>query len=188
MNKKQLFKIILILLIIIFLLTIFLINISSRKSSKQYLKYITSDEIDENTTSPKMIHYVLSAYKGVVNPKALSKSTYYIINQKIPEYLKYCKTNKDIDKYFEKNENDIYLDLGIDDKEQFEKFMDEINKLSGDLKYESSRFDKEYTSIESDYTETVIHIKYENQEEISLDMIIKNYSEQDEPVIVYFKK
>lgn len=102
-NKKNVKKRIVIILIILIIALLLLILMMNRvRTPQETFKYIYSDEMDEGTFSPEMIHIVIAAYEGKVNPKAISKATYYMITSRIPEYLNNCKDDDSTEKYFEK--------------------------------------------------------------------------------------
>lgn len=182
-NKKIVISMLIVLTILIVILIV-LINIL--RTPQETFEYIYSDEMDKGTFSPEMIHIVIAAYEGEVNPKAISKSTYYLITEIIPEYLNKCKDG-DTNKYFDKESNSIYLMTGIKNKEDFKKFMDELKKLNGNLKFEYAKFDRESVKVNENDLEVVLKIKYQNQEEISVNMRIKNTESETRPSIEFYK-
>lgn len=182
-NKKIVISMLIVLTILIVILIV-LINIL--RTPQETFEYIYSDEMDEGTFSPEMIHIVIAAYEGEVNPKAISKSTYYLITELIPEYLNKCKDG-DTNKYFDKESNSIYLMTGIKNKEDFKKFMDELKKLNENLKFEYAKFDRESVKVNENDLEVVLKIKYQNQEEISVNMRIKNTESETRPSIEFYK-
>ena len=182
-NKKIVISMLIVLTILIVILIV-LINIL--RTPQETFEYIYSDEMDKGTFSPEMIHIVIAAYEGEVNPKAISKSTYYLITEIIPEYLNKCKDG-DTNKYFDKESNSIYLMTGIKNKEDFKKFMDELKKINGNLKFEYAKFDRESVKVNENDLEVVLKIKYQNQEEISVNMRIKNTESETRPSIEFYK-
>ncbi len=181
-------KILIIIFIILCILLISLILVKSKiRTAEENFEYIYSDEMDENTFSPEMIHLVIAAYNGEENPKSITKSTYNLIVNLIPEYLKKCVNEEQTLKYYEKNAKDIYLLLGIDNKEEFNNIIKEISKLSGDLKFESAKFDRTTIEKSNNSLKVVLKIKYVDQEEISLNVEIKNKSYLTKPTIKFYK-
>lgn len=174
MKKKTVLILILILMVSLIVCLVGLIKIKNVRNSKENLEYINSDELDEGTVSPSMIHVVIALYEGDLNPKAISKSTYHFINHLVPEYLKKCTNEEITRKYFQKNKNDIYLDIGIDEETKFIDLINEISKLSGDLEFESSRFDKDNVIVNTNGTEAILYIKYKNNEEIAVKVKLLN--------------
>lgn len=173
MKRKFLKQIIWILLLIICLLLVLVVKISNIRDSKESFEYIISDKMDEETVSPSMIHVVLGLYKGDVDPKAISKSTYYFVNTVIPKYYQKYSSIEKAESYYDKYKEDIYLDTGIDNKEEFIKLINQINKIENS-KIISSRFDKDYIIVTEDYLETILYVKLENDKEVSFKVIINN--------------
>ena len=173
MKRKRRILILLILVLLMCMITLIIIK-NQLRTPEENLKYINSNEMDKGTVSPEMIHVVIASYEGELNPKAISKSTYYFINYVIPEYLNECKNDSKTDKYFEKNKDKINLDIGINNKDEFKNLIQEIKKLSGKLEFESSRFDKDNINKESYNLKTILYVKYKNNSEISFNVTISN--------------
>lgn len=106
--------------------------------------------------------------------------------RKSPEYLKNCSDNN-TEKYFNKNKDSIYLDTGITNKDDFDKLIKEISKLSGKLELEYAIFDRETIKVNKTNLEVVLKIKYKDQDEISLNVRIKNKQRDNVPSIEYYK-
>ena len=187
-NLKRIRKKILITIIILtILLVALLIVVFMQTNTKRNLEYINSDEMNEGTVSPDFIHVVVASYKGKLNPKAISKSTYYFINELVPKYLKKCDNSESARKYFQRNLKDIKLDIGVEKEEEFLKLMEEIQKLTPELKLERSYFNMD--EIENNYNNTKanLYIKYENNPEISVKLTISNRIYQDKSTIKFSK-
>lgn len=185
MKKNILLILILILLVVLIICIIGLSKIKKIRSSEENLEYINSDELDEGTISPEMIHVVIALYKGDLNPKAISKSTYHFINHLVPEYLKKCTNEEITKKYFQKNKYDIYLDTGINKEEEFINLINNINKLSGNLEFETSRFDKDSIVKNNNGIEAILYIKYKNNEEISVKVKLLNKVYSDKTSVLF---
>ena len=65
--------------------------------------------------------------------------------------------------------------------------MDELKKLNGNLKFEYAKFDRESVKVNENDLEVVLKIKYQNQEEISVNMRIKNTESETRPSIEFYK-
>lgn len=183
--KKKIVLIVLILLVIVLLTMIVLKN--KIRTPRENFQYIYSDEMDEGTFSPKMIHMVIAAYDGEINPKAITKSTYYIITQKIPEYVMNCRDDDSLERYFKKNRESIYLETGIKDKENFKCFITELRKLSGNLEYEYAIFDRETIKVNKNSLDVLLKVKYKNNDEISFNVQIENKESINNPSIKFYK-
>ncbi len=188
-KKKNILIVIMIILLIILMIVIVTLNklkTKNDRTSEENLEYINSDELEEGTISPDMIHVVIALYEGELNPKAISKATYYFINDLVPEYLKKCKNEEVTRKYFEKNKDNIYLDIGINKEDEFVNLINEIKKLSGKLEFESSRFDKDSINVKSNHLETVLYIKYKDNEEIAIRMKLLNRVYENKTSIKFY--
>lgn len=189
MKKKKIIIIGVILLIILMIYLLSFVLLKSRtRAPYENFKYIYSDEMDEGTFSPEMIHIVIALYEGNINPKAITKASYNLITQIIPTYLRICKDDKSIQEYYENNSKQISLEIGITKEEDFKKFVDEIKKLSGNLKFEYAKFDRETIEINKNNLEVVLKIKYKEQEEISFNVRINNKETSSKSAIEFFKK
>lgn len=138
------------------------------------LAYINSNEMKDGTTSPKMIHVVISRYEGDLNPKAITKSTYNFINSIIPKYLKKIDSEDDAIKYYNKNKSEINKEIGIKNETEFVDLYKEISKLEGKLKYESSKFKMDEVEKGDRETEANLYIQYSNNPEICVKIIISD--------------
>lgn len=188
MKNKKILILAVIMILMILLLSLIILLIQNKRTPKENFKYIYSDEMDEGTFSPEMIHIVIARYEGDINPKAITKASYNLINKVIPTYSKYCKDEKSMKDYFDKNKNEITLETGILTENEFEKFINEINKLSGKLKFESAKFDRESITVNKNDLEVVLKIKYKDNEEISINTKINNKKTSSSRAAIRFYK
>lgn len=144
------------------------------ESPEEKLAYINSNEMKEGTTSPKMIHAVITRYEGDLNPKAITKSTYNFINTIIPKYLNEIDSEEDAKKYYNNKSKDIYTEIGIGNEEDFIELYRVLSKLSGNLEVESSTFKLDEVEVKPGGTEANLYIKYLNNPEICIKIIISN--------------
>lgn len=180
-------KIIVIFLILIIILISLLLLMQKVKETEQKFEYIYSDSMNDGTFSPKMIHLVIAAYEGDVNPKAITKATYNFITDLIPKYINIDNDESEIQKYFERNKEAIYLLVGIDNQDDFKNLMQEINKLSYNSEFEKAEFDRETIKKNINNLTVTLKIKYANQEEISINMRINNSVSSSKPAIKFYK-
>ncbi len=198
-NTRQGLMIIPILIICLLLLLIIVFSIISYSKNVKSLKaedtlyYFYGDEINYGETSPDRIGQVYHAHRengGDVNPKAITKSTYYFINVLVPGYYKEFSENKSsIKEYFEKNKNEIDIYTAIKSYEDFEKLVNAILNIKpsdGKLVYESSRFDSDTIDVDTSGTLRVdLYIKYQNCEEFKVKMSMKDTSKYTTSAIGY---
>lgn len=187
-NNKKTARIVLILIIILFISAIILIvALMNDRTPKENLEYINSEEIDEGTFSPEFIHIIVASYEGDVNPKAISKSTYYFTTNLVPKYLKYCDNEENTKKYYNQNTEDIKIDIGIESEEEFIELISEIQKLTPNLEYEYSRFGKDEIVSNNRNLQAKLYIKYKNNPEICVTTTISN-SEYTNKTSIKFSK
>lgn len=198
-NKKdtrQGLKIIPILIICLIILLAILItivlyskNVRSLKT-EETLYYVYSDEIKYHETSPERIGHVYHAYKGDVNPKAITKSTYYFTHVLVPDYYKDFSSGKtSIKSYFDKNKEAVDVYTAIKSFDEFEKLVNAILNIKpsdGKLVYESSRFDSDSIVVDGSGTLKVdLYIKYKNCDEFKVKMSMKDTSKYTTSAIGY---
>lgn len=174
-KAKNMAKIILLVLVLLTVLVTFLFIILKNVSNpKKNLEYMNSDEMARGTFSPKFIHIVVASYEGEVNPKAITKATYYFTTNLVPKYLKKCSNEEDSKKYYSENSEAIKIDIGIDNESEFLELMKEIQKLTPKLELESSTFKKDEIQVNKKNLEAVLYIKYQDNPEISVKTTISN--------------
>lgn len=177
-KEKKMERKIIILLIASFVVLVSLLGallfFITTESPKEKLNYINSDEMKEGTTSPKMIHAVITRYEGNLNPKAITKSTYNFINTIVPKYLKEINTEEEAKEYYNKHSEDIYVEIGIGKEDDFLELYKELSKLSGELKCESATFKLNEVEVKTASTEANLYIKYADNPEICIKIIISN--------------
>lgn len=171
-----------IVLVVLALIALILLNINNIKSSLN-LNYIHSDKIKEGTFSPDKIHILLAYYKGEEKGTSITKSLYYFITNRVPEYHKKCKDDKQAKSYYRMNKKSIYRDVGIKDEEKFVNLVSLFYNLPDNLEYESSRFELGEMSKNSNGVSANFYIKYKNSEEIKLKVsIYEKESSKSSPV------
>ena len=162
-----------ILLVLLFICLLVIINMR-RIKTKINLSYINSEKVNEGTFSPNNIHVLLAYYEGETKGPAITKSLYYFITDRVPEYRNKCKDEKKAKSYFKKNKDIIYEDIGIKDEDKFLELISLISKLPEDLVYESSNFEMGEMSKDSNGLTANLYIKYKNFEKIKIRISISN--------------
>lgn len=197
-NKKEkklkigiIIGLVLIFSIILLIILLKTYNSSNAKKSEQQLKYIMSDEWNDELF-PKGMPAFIRSYSGELNAKNIGKSIDYVVNTVIPQYKKdlYGKDEKEITKYYNKNKNAIIIDTGIDNIDDFKKFINEIviKTKSNDLKFESFYIDENSIEEYSNKTTAYLYIEYDGCAEVDLKIeALKNIEKQISSV-KYFAK
>lgn len=189
-KRKVIYVVILILLIILVcVFEIFFKGKSKRtRNVREEREYIYSEEMDEGTFSPKLIHVPISVYNGEVSPKAFSKSCYLFITRYIPDFYKECTNQEKTEKYYNNNKDELKNILGIKTLEEFDSIIKEIRSLNGNLKYESSRFVMDEVYVDNDGIEANLYIKYEDNPELKFIMRVSNNSSKTISAISFLSK
>ena len=106
----------------------------------------------------------------------------------IPKYYKKCKnlSEKEIEKYFNRNKKIIKIELGFSNIDEFKKFAKTMQQLQGDkLNFEKYRILRTTPVNENDGTSAYLGITYSNNEEIILNTKIANQVNSKATSITY---
>ncbi len=147
---------------------------NNHRNVREEKEYVYSEEIEEGTFSPTLIHVPIGVYKGEVPPQAFSKSCYLFITRYIPEFYKECTSPEKMEKYYNDNKNELKKILGIRSLEDFNNIIKTISGLNGKLEYESSRFIMDEVYTDNDGIEANLYIKYKNNPELKFVMRVSN--------------
>lgn len=155
--------------------------------SETTLEYIKNDDWNEEAY-PDGMPKLYRSYSGSLTAKNMGKSIYYVTTKVIPKYYTELKsaTEAEIAEYYNKYAKIINIDIGIGKQQDFVDLIKSIQNLSADeLKFESFRIDKEKISKKNSYTEAVLYITYQNNEEIGFNVRIYNSIKQDVSTLTY---
>lgn len=190
MKNKKVKKILILLVIcilLLFSLLLFILFNSELKAQRELNVTLISNEMDEHLELPKGLYKLIEIYKGELTTEIISKQYNKIAKVFIPKYYEDCKNLNDseLNKYFNKNKKVIYIELGYETYEEFNKFIKELSNLTGNkLVFES--YEIPIDSIEKTdigYS-AYISIKYENNETITFNSNISRKAEKDKTSIL----
>lgn len=190
-NKRKLNPIallIIIVLIILICLLVLLKNLETYKE-KENLKYINSTEWN-NEIFPDGMPKMFRQYSGELTAPNIGKSMYYFANSLLPKYKTKFNNYSDeqINKYYKRNKNLIYLQFGKITEKEFLYVMQEIqNTKVSELEFEEYYIDKEKIRKNGDTVSAFLYIKYKNADEISFNIDVKSNSQNDCSSVKYYK-
>ena len=189
MNKK-IKNIIILLTILLVVLIIFLIFFQKKKfqSSEVRLEDIKNDKWNDEVVYPDGMPKLFRNYSGEMNAINIGKSMYYVTTIVIPKYYTSLKTATDtqVSEYYNQNLKEIMIDIGINDEQDFKKFIATIQNLTTNkLTLNSFRIDKDKIDKKSSYTKTTLYITYEGNDEIGFNVKICNSVKKDTSSLIY---
>lgn len=179
--KKKIKILILILLLLLILMIVILFNNSAYKAMDKLKDINVEDNMGDGTQIPNDMYKLIKEYKGNLDTEIISKTYYNFANNLLPKYYKECKDldTKELNKYYKKYKNTIYIELGYESFEDFEVFINYIKKLSGtDLILDT--YGVMGTTIKSskEYVSVYLTITYKDNDEIIFNTkVLKEKSE-----------
>lgn len=179
--KKKIKILILILLLLLILMIVILFNNSAYKAMDKLKDINVEDNMGDGTQIPNDMYKLIKEYKGNLDTEIISKTYYNFANNLLPKYYKECKDldEKELNKYYKKYKNTIYIELGYESFENFEVFINYIKKLSGtDLVLDT--YGVMGTTIKSskEYVSVYLTITYKDNDEIIFNTnVLKEKSE-----------
>lgn len=191
-DTKKIEKILVALFIIILILVIAIMYFDytdSTKASRKKLEYINSDEWNDEIFPEGMPKFIRN-YNGNLTAQNIGKSIYYIVTEAIPEYNIQLrdKNEEQIKEYFNSNKENIALDLGITEENDFIMFMREIKKVRIDtFEIDSFSIDSETIISKSTYTTGDLYIKYKDCNEICFKIRVQKDKQQNISAVKYYK-
>ena len=189
MKTKVKNSIMLLLLLLLILMICTFVLSKERIVAKSNLKYINDeDSMKEDVMTPQKVYLVIAEYEGKVPTRSIYKAMYHIATEVFPKYYKEVKNLDDqgLEKYFEKNEEIIYMEAGIKKKEDFTNLINTLKQLNGEtLQFSTYRFDERTINKKTDNVTADLYITYQNNEEIKFSAKIQNkIYENRTPVIL----
>lgn len=187
---RRIIKISLIVLIILLVITTFYyIKNKDKIITLDNLTYINNDtEWESGTVFPEGISALGRAYTGEMTVKDITKSMLYFSNSVIPRYYINLKNASDdeIRKYYEKNKELIYIDIGINELEDFIEIIKVIQKFKTEnLNLESYRIDIDTIRTQNANVFSTLYLKYEGNDEINFTTKVEYYKKEDHSTVIY---
>lgn len=191
-SKKQIRKIITVLLIIsvILIMIVLVMNFISQESkSRKKLSYINGEEWN-NELYPEGMPKLFRYYSGELKSQNIGKSIDYLINDVIPKYHTQLKelSNEEIEKYYKKHKKTIYLDIGEIEVNKFVLLIKQIKGINNQsLEIEEYYIDKDSIVMQNNSTEADLYIKYKNSDGFFVKMQVLNKFKDDVSSVKYYK-
>lgn len=191
--KLKISKTKLIIILIVVILIIVLAILASRPSNvdtaQEELNYIYNDEEwKDETLYPENSAPLKRAYKGELSIRSAGKSMDYVAKEILPMYYAKLKnaSRNTITKYYEKEAEAIYMNLLVENQNEFISIIERLQELTGDtITWESYRIDRNTIKTAEDYTKAVLYIKYKGNEEITFNIKFNNSQTKDASPVKY---
>ncbi|HOZ54559.1 MAG TPA: hypothetical protein PK993_00720 [Clostridia bacterium] len=171
MKKNSIFKLFCILII----LTISLVFLLNYKYTLKKIEDKPLEVVENGTVLTENSYYFFEKYgKGIINSKEYNDTISKFYKISFPKYYKDLlnQSENQTSEYYEKNKENIYNDLTINNKKDFLDLIKFMRNIKGnELILRSIKIDQNNIISRTDYTMAKIDVLYENNKEIS--MIIK---------------
>lgn len=190
-SKIILLIIIVIILILVLGMILLILNVqpTTAELASEKLAYINdSNQWNDDTVYPDYSAAFGRAYEGNLTIMDIGKSMYYVATEVFPKYYEDLKdaSREEIEKYYEKESESIYINLAIKNKSKFVNLIKELQKLSGDtISWESYRIDLNSIDTGANYTKAVLYITYQGNDEISVNITANNNVSKDCSTVEY---
>lgn len=172
MKKTKALKIMIVCLAIILIAFLAIFALLYNNPTNKNLKYIYNTDVEGKIEKmPLNVMYSISEYKGTVNQRSIYKALYLLVNDTIPKYYGLLSeiNEKGVSEYFDANSITIAKELGITEENDFITFIGTIKELKGEeLTLEEYTFHPEGTAKKTGKLQTILLIKYANNEKIGL--------------------
>lgn len=192
-KKSKIILLIIIVIILILVLGMILLILNAQPTTAELasekLAYINdSNQWNDDTVYPDYSAAFGRAYEGNLTIMDIGKSMYYVATEVFPKYYEDLKdaSREEIEKYYEKESESIYINLAIKNKSKFVNLIKELQKLSGDtISWESYRIDLNSIDTGANYTKAVLYITYQGNDEISVNITANNNVSRDCSTVEY---
>lgn len=189
-NAKKIKKMIrLLVIILLVVLTIFLIIYNNPIDRK--LRYIYNEKkAGEISQMPYEVVHLFNTYRGRVPNRSVYKSLYHFVDEVVEKYYLALKDANDseIQKYYNKNVNDIKRELGLTQELDFIGFIKTVQKLNSDeLILEEYMVNPEANIIQdsNEGAKLVLLVKYKDNTRIGFNIEIMNIINTKMTPIIY---
>lgn len=185
---KKVKKYIIMLFMLLILLLAILIVIYNNPVDKN-LRYIYNEKKAGNiSVMPNNVTDLFTKYQGRINQRSIYKGLYIFVNEILEKYYLETKSlsNEDVKKYYNQNIKNIGKEIGITQEDEFIKFYETIKNLHGtELSLEEYTINPTTIKNKKGYTECVLLIKYQNNEQIGIYLNILNNKDINKTPINY---
>lgn len=191
-TKKKINKIkrLLVILGILLIVAITAIVIIKYNPTDRRLKKIYNEEYEGRIEKmPLNVSPLFEKYTGKINQRSIYKAMYIFVDDIVPKY--YSKFKKDfnrdnIENYYDKKSMIIEKELGITEKQEFVKFIQELEKIkNSELNLEEYIIVPESINNTNKSLKFVLLIKYEGNSRIAYNLEILNSKKSTRTPINY---
>ena len=165
-NKKVILACIILLVILLVVIGVVLYTSPYNKALRKIKEINATTKIEEANVYTVDIYKLFNIYKGDLTSEVISKTYENFAVNIIPRYYKACSglDENGINKYYKGNKNTIRVELGIQNEEDFQKFIQYLNSNISDsnLIFKSTRAVGESIKGYKDYIEMYVEVNYEN--------------------------
>ena len=165
-NKKVILACIILLVISLVVIGVVLYTSPYNKALRKIKEINATTKIEEANVYTVDIYKLFNIYKGDLTSEVISKTYENFAVNIIPRYYKACSglDENGINKYYKGNKNTIRVELGIQNEEDFQKFIQYLNSNISDsnLIFKSTRAVGESIKGYKDYIEMYVEVNYEN--------------------------
>lgn len=165
-NKKVILACIILLVILLVVIGVVLYTSPYNKALRKIKEINATTKIEEANVYTVDIYKLFNIYKGDLTSEIISKTYENFAINIIPRYYSDCNglDVNGINKYYKGNKNTIKVELGIENEEDFQKFIQYLNNNISDsnLVFKSTRAVGESIKGYKDYIEMYVEVNYEN--------------------------
>lgn len=174
---KKLIGMVLILAILGIILSSYLLFNPKIRAYRKLDEILIANEMKSGLAIPKELFELGAVYKGKLTTQNICKTYDNIVTKVIPKYYKKCKNMNDdeLNKYYQKNKDIIYIELGIEEFNEFNGLINRIINLQGTkLEYENCSLIADSIKEEDTGITVYISIKYKNNTDLILNSFVQN--------------
>lgn len=203
--KKNHIIVILIVLIIIMLVVIFVKFVSFsnyfKKTDEEFVpmnsdfrhaisnSISTSDnmKLDETVMVAKKSYNFFEKYYNKISAKEIQENWDNFARVVMLKYSENIKSESDIEKYFNENSNEIYLETGIENYEDFKKIIEISVKQANYKKLVLQEMEiLDSVAVEDNVTYAILQAKYKGNIVINFNMKVLDSKNDDGVFIIYY--
>lgn len=187
MNKRKLKKIIITLLILLIILCAVLIMIvfsKENRATRNVKKVNNLKETYSDYIMPLNRLELMDKYKGKLSSETIYTLLYQFANKIVPQLRN--SNIEDVERYFKKNEEYIYIITGITEKDEFKQLVNKINNLPNELTCSKLEIKEGSAQKIKGGVEAVLTIYYNDNIELDVDITVQN-KEDDSRTSIIFK-
>lgn len=199
MEKKQIIRLLFLLIIIILFCTIIVMIFGRPKSNNEQENSNNNvnsnneeiiETLDEDVIIPKKSYLFFGNYiKGEVESLEIYNTLYSFSSNIIPKFyddLKYANEQQ-IYKYYERNSSIINKYMQIESKENFAKFINELQKLNADkLEIQTMEFVEDTFLKMGNSTDAKISLNYGNNNVLNVYIKVFKKKQKNNRNVVFY--